>query len=133
MAIPSTGAEQLENFMESEITHRRMTNSCIIKYTDSNQSINIPYESWAMKYYDFFEDYILEIDIPEEMWETYKNAPKMVSQDVYNTTEYWQFILFLNDCHSVLDFTEVSTIKLIDPAKINEIIEEIIALEEKEE
>lgn len=129
MAIPITIEECIEQGRDAECSHRTLNGSAILHYTHNGKNISIPINPLINKYRDFFDEYILVHQLTEIEQRTYRFAPKKFSLDMYGTTEFWSIILYLNDCHSILDF-QPTVIKFIDNTQINGILNEILILED---
>ena len=93
------------------------------KEDDSN--IKIPFSSMIEKYKDFLYEIIITSDATKEELAQYRFNPKKLSQDLYGTTEFWDTILILNDCKSIIDF-DLDTIKVYDPNRFKRYLNEII-------
>ena len=63
MPIPSTINEDIENGKSLVRSHRNMNGSATLHYTKNNQNIKIPLEPLVNKYYDFFANYMDEVDM----------------------------------------------------------------------
>lgn len=129
MAIPATIPDDIKRGVTSQKTHRVLNNSLRINYTNSGESVRMPLNSIIAKYKDYFDKYIDEVELTEEEQLTYRYSPKKFSQDMYGTTEYWSIILYINECHSVMDFEPVK-VKYVVPQSITDLINEILILED---
>lgn len=126
--IPATIESDIARGASGSATHRKLNNVLTIHYTANGKNIDIPFEPLISKYKDLVEAYIDEEELTEDEVVRYRYAPKQFSLDMYGTTGYWSLILFLNDCHSIIDFHPQS-IKYIEKNMIESLIEEILALE----
>lgn len=129
MAIPATINEDIQDGLSRSISHRSLNNSLILSYTKTDEKIKVPINSIISKYYNYFLPYIDEVELTEQEQRDYRYSPKKFSEDMYKTTGYWSIILYINECHSIIDF-EPKTIKYIDPAYIEDILSEIMILED---
>ena len=59
---------------------------------------------------------------------SHRYRPKMLSYDLYGTTELWFLLLNLNGCKSIMEFTP-KKIKFYDPDRLKSYINEILVLE----
>jgi hypothetical protein len=66
----------------------------------------VPYKSFICKYYHALSDYIIEYEFTDEEYHRYYQSPKLLSTDLYGTPELWSWILYINNCRSVANFTE---------------------------
>lgn len=129
MSIPATIADDIKRGVKSQKTHRAFNNSLLIKYQNSGEAVRLPLNSIIAKYKDYFDAYIDSVELTEEEQIRYRYSPKRFSEDMYGTTEYWSMILYINECHSMMEF-EPTTIKYIVPQSITTIINEIMILED---
>lgn len=123
--IPRTIDEDINIGLGAEISHRKLNNELTIHYGNSTESITLPINSIIEKYYDFFEPIIGEYEFTDEERAEYRFAPKKFSQDVYGNQGYWSAILYINECHSILDF-DLDTVRYFDPNKLEGILEEVL-------
>ena len=123
--IASTITEDIQNGYSSEIGHRRFNNALTIHYGQSGETIQTPINSIIAKYIDYFTPIIREYTFTEEERATYRFAPKKFCQDEYGNQGYWSMILYINECHSVLDF-DLETIKYFEPTRFRELLEEVL-------
>ena len=96
--IPATVTEQIENAENLELSYRALHEYALLDYKDVNKTkIEFPFKSLTNKYKDFLSTIIIQIPLTEEEQEKYKFKPKMVSEELYGTTEFWDQILILNN------------------------------------
>lgn len=82
-----------------------------------NHVFRIPIDDLFLKYRQHFADTVIYHQVPEVMF--YK--PKMVSMELYGTTEMWISLLRLNGMRNVTEFTR-PVIKIYNPGEIRELI-----------
>lgn len=128
MSIPASMDKQISTAKNWEISYRVLHPSAIIKDEFSSRNIEIPFSSLTNKYKDFLSKITKTVKLDDELIAKYRYRPKMVSQDLYGTTEFWNDILILNHCFSVSDF-QPKVITVYDPSKLKEYINEILILE----
>lgn len=128
MSIPATIPDDIRRGATSQKTHRVLNNSLCINYANSGETVRMPLNSIIAKYKEYFDNYIDEVELTEDEQRTYRYSPKKFSQDMYGTTEYWSIILYINECHSVMDFEPVK-VKYVIPQSITDLINEILILE----
>ena len=128
MAIPATITDDIKRGVTSQKTHRVLNNSLIINYLNSGESVRMPLNSIIAKYKDYFDKYIDEVELTEDEQMSFRYSPKKFCLYMYGTVEYWSIILYINECHSIMDFEPVK-IKYIVPESITDIINEILILE----
>lgn len=131
MAIPKTIAEDYEKGLQLKTSHRTFNNSVVVNYLNNDEKIRIPMDSLISKYADLFDKYVIDQEITEEDAMMFRYSPKMLSERLYGTTQYWSIILYLNDCHSITEFAPEKSIKVIKPEYIDELINEALILERK--
>ena len=128
--IPSTVTEQIENAENLELSYRTLHGYALLDYKDVNKTkIEFPFKSLTNKYKDFLSTIIIQIPLTEEEQEKYKFKPKMVSEELYGTTEFWDQILILNNAFSIIDF-KPKVLKVYDPERLKLYLNEIMILEE---
>ena len=129
MKIPATIPEQIDLLKDLEISYRTLHPSALLYDKQSDRTINIPFYSITNKYKNFLSNIIIEIELDKERHDKYMYKPKLVSNDFYSTTELWNDVLILNRCISVFDF-KPDVLKLYDPGRLKDILNEIIVLED---
>lgn len=128
MSIPVTMTEQINNAEKWEISYRTLHPSAILKDEFSSRNIEIPFSSLTNKYRHFLSKIVRTTTLDDKLQARYKQRPKLVSYDLYGTTELWNDILILNNCFSTIEFNPV-TIKAYNPDKLKEYLNEILILE----
>lgn len=129
MEIPSTLPEQVSLIKDLEISYRTLHPSVYLHDKDSNRTIRIPFSSIINKYKDYLSGIIMEIELNEDEQAQYLYKPKLLSEDLYDTTELWDTILILNDCQSVINF-KPKLVKVYDPTELKTLLNEIMLIEE---
>lgn len=81
-------------------------------------------------------DYIYElkqlsnkIELTDEDVEKYKYKPKLMSADLYGTTEYYYIILMLNNMYDQKSFVNIKNLNLLGKKQLQECISEIYSSE----
>ena len=128
MTIPSTIPEQIDLIKELEISYRTLHPNAILTDNQTGRIINIPFNSIISKYGNFLDTLIIQIILDENL----QFKPKLVSNDFYKTTELWDSILILNNAISLFDF-KPTVLKLYDPNRLKDALNEIIVLENIQE
>lgn len=114
---------------DAEISYRHLhTNALITTNITSEYAINVPYLSLTNKYKDFLSAIVVNVTLTPEEVTRYRYKPKMLSYDLYGTTELWSSLLEINNVVSTIDFS-FEKLNVYDPAKINALINEILILE----
>lgn len=128
MYIPSTLTELIEYSKDLIISHRKLNIGAELYDTSSNTSIQIPFNPIINKYKDYFDKIVISVPLTEDEQREYRFSPKKISYEMYGTVEYWSMILYINNCHSLLEF-EPTVLKVLDPDEIRELVNEILILE----
>lgn len=126
--IPTTIPEYVEDGKLQEYSHRTLNSELSIYNTSTNHTITVPYNAIVSKYRDYFDKYIISIELNEDEKRRYWHNPKIVSYDKYGTVEYWSIILFINECGSALDF-EPEFINIIDTGDLERLISDLLILD----
>ena len=129
MIIPSTIREDIDQNSDQELSHRTFNRCAYLHYVKNGETIKIPLNHIINKYKEYFDPYIEKFDITEEDERKYLYSPKKLSLDVYKTTEYWSILLYINECHSIIDFAPVGFVKAIRPDILTKLLNEILILE----
>ena len=79
------------------------------------------------KYYQLMKDYIEEVELTLEEYNKYKYKPKLLSLDLYGTTELYILLMKLNNMTSVIEFDK-EKIKVFTK-NIIEVLNEIMVQE----
>lgn len=127
--IPSTIIEQIEDIEDRDINYRTLHVGLNV-YNDDKDSRNfkVPYLSILNKHSSILSKIIITRELTSKEYAKYAFRPKLFSDDMYGTTEFWDTILFLNNCKSVVDF-RLQKIKYYDPDRFKAFIDEIFIVE----
>ena len=128
LSIPSTMPEQVAMMSGMEINYRTLHPGVVIHDQKSDRNIQIPFSSLTNKYRDFLSSIIITIPLDDVQMAFYRYKPKLVSEELYGTTEFWNDILILNQCVSVIEFTP-KEILAYDPERFKDYINEILIQE----
>ena len=128
--IPSTIKEQYNDVKTLALSYRVLHPKATIYNEESNTTIRIPYSSVLSKYKDYLNTIVVNIELDEKEKEKYSYRPKLLSQDLYGTTELWDGLLLINNAKSLIDFKiEDNKVKVYDPAELKAYLDEIIICE----
>lgn len=127
--IPTTIENDIERGSSGGIGHRRLNNTLTLHFTSNGRNIYLPINPIVSKYKDIIDKYTDEVELTEDEVIRYRYSPKTYSEDMYGTIGYWSVILFINECHSIIDFHPETSIKFIQKDVIEDLFEEILALE----
>ena len=127
--IPSTIIEQIEDIEDRDINYRTLHVGLNV-YNDDKDSRNfkVPYLSILNKHSNILSKIIITRELTSKEYTKYAFRPKLFSDDMYGTTEFWDTILFLNNCKSVVDF-RLQKVKYYDPDRFKAFIDEIFIVE----
>lgn len=127
--IPSTIIEQIEDIEDKDINYRTLHVGLNV-YNDDKDSRNfkVPYLSILNKHSNILSKIIITRELTSKEYAKYAFRPKLFSDDMYGTTEFWDTVLFLNNCKSVVDF-RLQKVKYYDPDKFKAFIDEIFIVE----
>ena len=126
--IPATLKELIEYSKELTISHRTFNKGADLYNSSTDDTIKIPFNPIINKYKDYFDKITLSVPLTEEEQKTYRFSPKKLSYELYGTVEYWSMLLYINNCHSLLDF-QPETLKVLDPDELGGLVNEILILE----
>ena len=120
--------EQIELNDEREISYRTLHSVAEIHDSNTGAIILVPYLSLMNKYRYLLEEITMTLVFDDELTAKYRYNPKMLSEDLYGTVDLWFELLRLNHLRSIIDF-EAKKVKIYDPDRIKEFINEILILE----
>lgn len=129
MAIPLTIKDDVEQGYSQQFSHRNFNEAIELYYVKNGETILIPLNPLINKYKEYFDNWIMEVPLLERESIEYRYAPKKLSYYYYGTTEFWSLILYINECHSIIDFNPTTSVRLIERTKLKEIMNEIMILE----
>lgn len=112
-----------------EISHDKIHLKSNILDSDGNPLI-VNHTSLLMKYIDFLDDYIVEVEMSDAEFSKYMFQPRLLSYELYGTTELWSSILAINNITHSADF-KIQKLKLFK-SNIFDFINEILVLENRE-
>lgn len=89
-----------------------------------------PYQSLVCKYYYALVPFMKEVTLSDSDYLKYKNNPKKLSQDLYETPELWSSLLYINNTVSIADFKK-KKIKIFTSDILTK-LEELLVLSEED-
>lgn len=128
--IPATVTEQVDQAKDLEISYRNLHPSATIDDINNDRDVIFPYSSIISKYRNFLYEIIIEVTLTEAEQLYYLYKPKLLSEDIYGTTELWDSILILNNFVSVSEF-KPKVLKVYDPDRFKNYLNEIMLIEEE--
>ena len=90
----------------------------------------VPDQTLICKYYYALRPFIHKKTLTKEEYIKYKNNPKLLSQDLYDTPELWASIMYINNIVSIADFKK-HELYLFDNSIISK-LEELMMLAEED-
>lgn len=131
MGVPVTLHDQYEAIREKEISYKNLHKTAVLYNEETGKNIEIPWDSISRKYSDALSKIRIQMILTDAMVLKYRFSPKLVSYDLYGTTEFWNDILILNNCGSTLDFRDIKRLFIYDPDELKALINEAMILENK--
>ncbi len=128
MKYYSSIGELIHSVDTMEASYRNLHTNVFIKTGDD--TIKIPYKSIVAEYLPYLKETAVQTAFSPLELTRYKYKPKMLSNDLYGTTEYWSALLELNGFISLLDLTLEEPILVFEPRRFKKLINEILILEE---
>lgn len=120
--------KQINDIKKREISYRTMVQQAYMKNNMTSDVIRIPFSSYTNMYRDLLSNIIIESDLDDKSQAEIRYRPKTLSQILYGTTEFWNDILILNECKSIIEFTP-KKIRFYDPTKFKIYLNQILILE----
>lgn len=127
-SIQPTITKQVEDIERKEISYRSLMQHAFLYNNTSRDTINIPFSSYTKMYRNLLSNIIVEKVLDDKAKIEVRYKPKTLSYILYGTTEFWNDILILNDCKSVMDFTP-DKIRYYDPERLKVYLNQILILE----
>lgn len=128
--IPSTMTEQIEEMEDMEISYRTMHDNLMIVNNYHGKELVVPFSSIVRKYRHFLRPIIATLNLSPTDQRKYRFKPKSLSDDLYDTTEFWSELMVLNKAYSIAMF-QPTKVKVYDPNRFKELLNEIMILEEE--
>lgn len=72
--------------------------------TNNNKKMLVNFNNLILKYMPELKEIKVKITLTNEEYAKYKYNPKVLSYDIYGTTELWFLILEANELHSITQF-----------------------------
>ena len=117
MGKESTIKEYISNYNSEEITHSAFFLKQVFT-TGTSAKILVNFKNLVMKYMPELNDLKVKITLDNDEYSKYKFNPKLLSHDVYGTTELWFLILEANELHSITQF-DLKTIYIFNTSIVD--------------
>lgn len=128
MKYYSTIQELIDSVSGLEISYRNLHTNAYIE--NKGTVIKIPYKSIIRDYLPYLKQTCVTSAFTDLEKLKYRFKPKMLSNDLYETTELWSALLEINGFISLLDFTLDKPILVFAPKPLKRILNEVMILEE---
>lgn len=133
MPCYATIPELIDQIKRRDISYRNMHTPVYIQYTErltgEKDTYVIPYKAITMDYMPFLRECAVTARFNELEAVKYRYKPKRLSNDLYGTTELWSALLELNYMVSIIDFNLESPIKVFEPRRFKELLNEVMIME----
>ena len=121
-------SKSIEDSRDADFMASNLYFTATIEDKSSGDVIRVPYLSLTQKYADVLSQYVTIARYTEVQFNKYQYRPKLLSQDIYGTTELWASLLQLNGMISVLEFNK-PYVKIYDPNVILDVLNELLIIE----
>lgn len=121
-------SKSIEDSRDADFMASNLYFTATIEDKSSGDVIRVPYLSLTQKYADILSQYVTIARYTEVQFNKYQYRPKLLSQDIYGTTELWASLLQLNGMISVLEFNK-PYVKIYDPNVILDVLNELLIIE----
>lgn len=121
-------SKSIEDSRDADFMASNLYFTATIEDKSSGDVIRVPYLSLTQKYADILSQYVTIARYTEVQFNKYQYRPKLLSQDIYGTTELWASLLQLNGMISVLEFNK-PYVKIYDPNAILDVLNELLIME----
>lgn len=109
--------ENIDDANKATVRLPNIYDSVLVGSTSSDHIFRIPIDDFFLKYKRELEESKVYYTIPEELF--YK--PKLLSLQLYGTTELWLALLRANNMRNVTEF-HYPIIEVYDPVRLTELI-----------
>ena len=120
--------KSIEDSRDADFKASNLYFTAAIEDKASGDVIRVPYSSITQKYADILSQYVRIVGYTESQFKKYQYKPKLLSQDIYGTTELWASLLQLNGMVSVLEFNR-PYLKVYDPNVTLDVLNELLIIE----
>ena len=132
MSFYSTISDLTDHIKSEDISYRNLHENLFVRETQQDGTtsmIAFPYKSVIRDYLDIFSPIVIEVQLEDVDIAKYRYKPKRLSNDLYGTPELWSAILELNGLPSLIDFTLERPLKVFDPRRFKQLLNEVMILE----
>ena len=128
MIIPDSGPEHIRKIKNEDISYRSTSYYSTINNRKDGLEIQASILSIFDHYRHFLEPAIFTKELTEEQYQNYRLKPKTLSNDLYNTTEFWSALLSINQCTSIMEF-DLRKVRIYDATKMMRLLNEIMIID----
>ena len=98
--------ESLDTALQGDMTIAKLHYPQVLNDSRLGIKATVNYESRLDYFISSLNDYKSEMTLTQELYDKYKYNPKMMSYDLYDTTDYWWLLLQANEMHSAVEFNK---------------------------
>lgn len=110
MGEESTIGAFIRDFNAEDLTFDEFYLQQVLAFKDGKKLLT-NFDSLLVKYMPEIKQIVTTVNFPNEQYLRYRYNPKLLSYDLYGTTELWALILDLNELTSVAQF-DIRKVKL---------------------
>lgn len=103
MGEESTIGAFIRDFNAEDLTFDEFYLQQVLAFKNGDKVLT-NFDSLLVKYMPEIKQIVTTVDFPNEQYQRYRYNPKLLSYDLYGTTELWALILDLNELTSVAQF-----------------------------
>ena len=103
MGLESTIQEYIAQYNSEEIVSSAFFLKQVFSI-ENNRKMIVNFNNLVIKYMPELKEIKVKVTLSNEEYAKYKYNPKVLSYDLYGTTELWFLILEANELHSVTQF-----------------------------
>lgn len=110
MATASTIRDYSKSYNSETITFDEYFLKQVLVFKDGSKAL-VNFDSCLVKYMPEIKQIVTKVEFPNDKYLYYRFNPKLLSYDLYGTTELWALILDINELKSAAEF-DIRTVKL---------------------
>lgn len=126
--LTSTILEFIESYIVEPLTIDSFMLKQVLTRNDSSKFV-VPGDNLIIRYMDELKSGFHTVTMSDEEFAKYKYRPKLLSYDVYGTTEMWWLILMINEIPSATQFDR-QTLTMMDTT-VKDKLERILTLNDE--
>lgn len=124
--------EEISASKRIEMSHGNMQFKTRLTEFSDLRHLVVPHQSLIGQFRYILNRYIFEREFSEEEQKRYYQKPKLLSMELYNTQELWSWLMYINNCKSVANFTFPKSTLLVFVPNIDKAIKEIMTIYNKD-